>query len=150
MEVEIEPEHLFSLRGCLNLSELILDMERSESCAVQDSISILSTLNPAQSGHLAKIVVMYSYVGRWFNEGCVDSGEDSDEDCVGSGKKDWEGFDTVLSKLANASSDTRGERLTFTLVVTRWCDNGNLIPTVREWLPKQLPRFNGLGLLHVR
>jgi hypothetical protein len=153
MEVDIEPEHLFSLEGCSNLSELTLDMEHSESCSVRDSIYILSTLNPGQLSGLGKIVLETSYVGRWFIEDSQANDEeddqaDSEEDDHAGGKVDWEGLDTVLSKLAKASI-SKGERLTFTLVVMRWGDNYKLMPTVRNWLPKQLAHFYELGLLHV-
>jgi len=163
MEVDVEPEHLFSLKGCSNLSELTLDMENSESHASRDSTFVLSTLDPARSSHLGKIVLRYNYVGRWFDkDGQFDDGNgqagaegtDSDDDQTdseygeGDGKKDWEGLDTVLAKLAKASISMRRKRLTFTLVVLGW-SNGKLMPTVRRWLPKLLPHFNELGLLHV-
>ena len=138
MEVDVEPEHLFSLEDCSNLAELTLDMDRSESCVVQDSISILSTLNPARLGHLGRILLKADYVSRWFNE-----------DGQADGEENWEGLDTVLSKLANAFTSKRGKRLTFTLVVVKWDETGKLMPMVRKWLPKLLPRFNELGLLHI-
>ena len=114
-------------------------MEHSESDVVRDSISILSTLDPARSGRLGKIVLEANYISRWF-----------DKDGQADGGGDWEGLDTVLSKLANVS---REKHLTFILVVMEWCENkkemSGLMSTVRKWLPKLLPRFNGLGLLHV-
>ena len=142
MVVEVEPQHLFTLEDCSNLSELTLEMEHSESNAVQDSISILSTLDPARSGRLVKIVLEANYVSRWFNEdGQPDRGEN------------WEGLDSVLSKLANASTSTERKGLTFILVVMEWCETkelmSELMSTVRKWLPELLPRFNELGLLHV-
>lgn len=166
MEIIIKPRHLPSLEGCLNLSELTLDMEHSESNAVQDFISILSTLDLARSSRLEKIVLKANYVSRWFNEdgepegeedGQVDSDADdqadSDEDGQADDKYDWEGLDAVLSELAETSISARGKRLAFTLVVMQWCDNKGrnkgLMSTVRKWLPKLLPRFNELGLLHV-
>lgn len=171
MEVDVEPEHLFSLKDCSNLSELTLDMKNSESYASRDSTFVLSTLDPARLSHLGKIVLTYNYVGRWFNKDGqfndkngwadaedVDEGSqaDSDDDQAGSecedgdGKKDWEGLDAVLAKLAKASISLRKKKLTFTLVVLRWGgDNKKLMPTARKWLPKLLPRFNELGLLHV-
>jgi len=164
MEVDVEPEHLFSLKDCSNLSELTLDMRNSESHASRDSTFVLSTLDPARLSHLGKIMLRYNYVGRWFNEdGQFDEGNgraggedaDSDDDQAdseygeGDGKKDWEGLDTVLAKLAKASIRMRKKRLTFTLVALKWGDNNKLMPTVRKWLPKLLPRFNELGLLHV-
>ena len=161
MEVDVEAEHLFSLEDCSNLSELTLDMESSESCAVRDSIFVLSTLDPARLGHLGKIVLRYSYVGRWFRDGqpCdwggkdgkadSEDGEADSEDDEADDKEDWEGLDTLLTKLAKASISTREKRLTFTLVVLGWNDTKKLMSMVRKWLPKLLPRFNELGLLHV-
>jgi hypothetical protein len=113
-------------------------MEHSESRLVQDFISILSTLGPAQSIGLGKIVLQTRYIGSWF-----------DEDGQISGKEDWEGLDTILSKLVRATIGKGEERLTFTLVATRWDNNKKLMPMTRKLLPKLLPRFNGLGSLHV-
>ena len=137
-------------------------MEHSESNAIQDSISILSTLDPTRSSSLGKITLEVRYVGRWFDKrGPVDdeedSGEDLEEDSEELGEDDqadhkergWEGLDTILSRLADASIRTRERRLTFTLVVMEWSGNKKLMPTVRKWLPKLLPRFNESGLLHV-
>jgi len=157
MEVDVEPEHLFSLKGCSNLSELTLDMELSESCAVQDSIFILSTLDPTRQSHLGKIVLEARYVGRWFDkDGPTDIGdkrnkdEDEEDESEEEDRVNWEGLDTVLSRLAEVSS-IGGKRLTFVLVVLEWGgdENSELVPTARKWLPKLLPRFNELGLLHV-
>jgi hypothetical protein len=78
------------------------------------------------------------YIGSWF-----------DKDGQVSGKEDWEGLDTILSKLVRATIAKGEERLTFTLVATRWDNNKKLMPTIRKLLPKLLPRFNGLGSLHV-
>ena len=160
MEVVIEPEHLFSLEDCSNLSELTLDMERSESCAVRDSIFILSTLDPVRASCLGKIVLEAAYVSRWFNkDGPVDvedgeegekkakEDEDEDEDEDEEDEKvNWKGLDAVLSKLAKASI---GMRLRFILVVSQRGNNNELVPTIRKWLPELLPRFNELGSLHV-
>jgi hypothetical protein len=115
MEVDVESEHLFSLQDCSKLSELTLDMDRSESCAVRDSIFVLSTLDPARLGHLGKIVLKYNYVGRWFNKDGEPDGEadgegsqaDS-EDGEADDKTDWEGLDTLITKLAKASISARG------------------------------------------
>jgi hypothetical protein len=83
-------------------------------------------------------VLEANYVGGWFNkDGQVD------------GEEDWEGLDTVLSELAEASISTREKRLTFTLVVVKCHNNERFMPAVRKWLPKLLPRFSELGLLHV-
>jgi hypothetical protein len=153
MEVDIEPEHLFSLEACSNLSELTLDMERSESCAIQDSIFILSTLDPAQSNRLEKVVLVVEYASRWFDEhgpvwvkgeGDKDGGEDEIEK-----KVDWKGLDALLSTLAKSSISARRRRLAFILVVLDWHRNSTLRSTTRKWLPKLLPRFSELGLLHV-
>ena len=141
MEVDVEPEFLFNLKDCSNLSELTLDMEHSESCAVQDSIFILSTLNPERMNHLGKIVLKYIYVDRWFDE----EGQLASEDEA----KDWEGLDALLARLANTSITARERRLEFTLVVLISDGNGRKMSMVRRWLPKVLPRFNELGLLHV-
>ena len=155
MEVDIEPEHLFSLEGCSNLSELTLDMEHSESCAIQDSIFILSTLDPERSTRVEKIVLEARYVCRWFNkDGPVSYGKDEDddeddEDEDGDKKVNWEGLDTVLSKLAEASIGVRDKRLTFILVVLEFPGNKEVMSTMKKWLPKLLPCFNELGLLHV-
>lgn len=144
-----------SLDGCSNLSELTLDMERSESNALRDAIVILSTLDPARSGRLGKIALEVRYVSRWFNENgnCEDEDEDEEEDDedgpTGQKSQNWEGLDTILTKLAEASIGTGEKRLSFTLMVTEWPDNKKLVPVVRKWLPKLLPRFNGVGLLHV-
>jgi len=170
MEVVIKPKHLFSLKACSNLSELTLDMESSESCAVRDSIFILSTLDPTRSSRLGKIVLQARYVSRWFNkdgpedveEGEDEEKEDEEEDEDGDKgddeededdeeeedeKVNWKGLDNILSKLAKAAMG--GKRLTFILVVPQWCDNKELVPTIRKWLPKLLPCFNELGSLHV-
>ena len=156
MEIEIEQKHLPSLNGCSNLSELTLDMERSESNALHDAIAILSTLDPARSACLGKIALEVRYVGRWFDEnGTCEEDEDEDEEepdedgPAGRKNQSWEGLDTILSKLAEASIGMREKRLTFTLMATEWSGNKKLMPVVRKWLPKLLPRFNGLGLLHV-
>ena len=138
MEIEIEPQHLPSLEGCSNLSEVALNMEYSESDALQDTISILSTLDPTRSSRLGKITLEARYVSRWFGK----DGKAYDEE-------DWKGLDTLLSKLAKASISTRERRLTFTLVATKWSGTKELMSTARKWLPKLLPRFNELGLLHV-
>ena len=151
MEVDIEPEHLFSLEGCSNLSELTLDMEHVEPCAVQNSIFILSTLDPARTTRMEKIVLETKYVCQWFNsDGPVDyekEEEEAEED--GDEKVDWEGLDTILSKLAEVSIGVRDKRLTFILVVLDFPGNNEVMSTMRKWLPKLLPCFNELGLLHV-
>jgi len=145
--VDIEPGHLFSLEDCSNLSELTLDMERLGSCAVRDSIFILSTLDPARSSRLGKIVLEATYVCLWFDEDSPGSVGDRDEE-DGDEKVNWEGLDTVLSKLAKASISMRGKQLSFILVVSQWRDK-ELVPAIRKWLPELLPRFNKLGSLHV-
>ena len=155
MDIEIEPEHMPSLDGCSNLSELTLDMERSESNALQDAITILSTLDPARSSRLGKIALEVRYVSRWFNEnGNCEEEEEEEEEGDEDGSADvknrgWERLDTILSKLAEASIGTGEKRLTFTLMVMEWHGNKKLMPVARKWMPKLLPRFNGLGLLHV-
>ena len=157
MEIEIEQEHLPSLDGCSNLSELTLDMEHSESNALRDAIAILSTLDPARSARLGKIALEVRYVGRWFNENgnCEEDEDEEDEEefdedgSAGLKKESWDRLDTILSKLAEASISMREKRLTFTLMVMEWSGNKKLMPVARVWLPKLLPRFNGLGLLHV-
>jgi len=147
MDIEIEPQHLPSLEGCSNLSELTLDMERSESSALRDAIAILSTLDPGRSSRLGNIVLEVRYVSRWFDKGCPV--EEDSEDPVDRKKENWEGLDTALSNLAEASIRMREKRLTFTMVVMDWYGNKKLTSVMRKWLPKLLPRFNGLGLLHV-
>jgi hypothetical protein len=162
MEVDIEPEHLFSLEACSNLSKLTLDMKHSESCAIQDSIFILSTLDPAQSNRLEKVVLVAAYADQWFDEhgpicvkgeGDEDGGEDKDEgdydDDEEEWKVDWKGLDALLSTLAKSSISTRRRRLEFILVVLEGYRGNNLLSTTRKWLPKLLPRFSELGLLHV-
>jgi len=154
MDIEIEREHMPSLDGCSNLSELTLDMEHSESNALRDAIDILSTLNPAKSDRLGKIALEVRYVSRWFDEnGTCEEGEEDEEELDEDGpagcKERWEGLDAILSKLAKASISRREKRLTFTLMVMEWSGNKKLMPVVKKWLPKLLPRFNGLGLLHV-
>ena len=134
-EIYVEPRHQFSLDDCSNLSELTLDMERWESSVVQDPISILSILDPTPPSRLGKSVVEANHIGAWFNK----KGR-------ANGDEDWERFDTVLSKLTVASINARGKRLTSILVVV---DNKKFVPAVRKWLPRLLPRFNGLGMLHV-
>jgi len=111
-------------------------MECWESDAIQDSISILSTLNPTQSS-LGKIVLEVPSA-------------DGSKRTVGP-VMGWigGGLDTILSKLADASVNTRRKRLTLTLVVVEQWGHGKLAPAVKKWLPKLLPRFNKLGLLHV-
>ena len=144
---DVEPEHLFSLEDCSCLSELTLDMEHVESCVVQNSVFILSTLDPARSRCLRKIVLEAWYFHRWFtSDGPVNYEKEEEEEEEGDKKVDWEELDTVLSKLAKASSSARGKRLTFILVVLKYKE---LISTMRKWLPKLLPRFNEVGLLHV-
>ena len=151
MGIEIEPQHLPTLDGCSNLSELTLDMEWS-SCSFNDCISILSTLDPARSSRLGKIMLEVSYL-KWFNkDGPVEDEEDEeelDDERPAGRKKGWERLDAVLSDLAEASTRPRDKRLTFTLVVLRRGNNRELMQIVRKWLPKLLPRFNELGLLHV-
>lgn len=140
----VKPEYLFNLGDCPNLSELTLNMEPSEPCAVQDSIFVLSTLNPERTNRLEKIVLAYHYVDFWFDgEGQLTNEDDEDAD--------WEGLDALLAQLANTSITARGRRLAFTVVVPRPYSNREItiMPTVRRWLPKVLPRFNELGLLHV-
>lgn len=157
MEIEVGPQHLPSLKGCSNLSEVTLDMERAELCVVRSAISILSTLDPARSSRLEKIILEANYVSGWFDKdgqpssgegGRVNDDEDIQADSVDD-NEDWEGLDTVLSGLAKASISARGKRLTFTLVVVEWCNDKGLMSVVRKWLPKLLPRFNESGLLHV-
>jgi len=127
-------------------------MERSP-CSFNDCVSILSTLDPARSSRLEKIVLEVTYL-EWFSkDGPAEDEEDEGalgDDSPAGRKKRWEGLDAVLSDLAEATMRPRDERLTFTLVVLRgWRDNRELMPTMRKWLPKLLPRFNELGLLHV-
>ena len=122
MDIEIEPEHMPSLDGCSNLSELTLDMEHSESNALQDAITILSTLDSARSSRLGKIALEVGCVSRWFGENgnCEeDEDEEGDEDGLADVKNQgWERLDTILSKLAVASIGTGEKMLTFTLMVT--------------------------------
>jgi hypothetical protein len=112
--------------------------ESAPSCPIQNTISILSTLDPARSSRLGKIVLEVTRAGSWFSvDGRAVYGED------------WEGLDTVLSKLGKVSISKGEKRLTFILVITRRGYDENLMPMVRKWLPKHLPRFNELGVLHV-
>lgn len=143
-DIDVEPEHLFSLKGCSSLSELILDMDHSDTCAVRDSISILSTLSPERMNRLGKIVLRNSFVNQWFDED--DQPASEDDKAI-----DWEGLDSLLAQLANTSIAAREKRLTFTLVVREYFSDGpgKIMSTLRRWLPKLLPRFNELGLLHV-
>ena len=120
-------------------------MEGVGSSAVQDSIFILSTLDPARSRCLGKIVLETWYARRWFKSDDPVNYEEEE----GDKNVDWEELDTVLSKLAKASSSGRGKRLTFILVVLEWGDNKELVSTMRKRLPKLLPGFDETGLLHV-
>ena len=149
LEVEIQPEDLFSLEDASNLSELTLDMERSESCAIRDSIYILSTLDPVRSSRLGKITLEARYVSRWFNKDGPIEVKEKEKDEEEGDEEDWEGLDTVLSKLAKVSINMRGKRLAFILVVLKWSCNEELVSATRKWLPKLMPRFNELGSLHV-
>lgn len=99
-------------------------MEPSESCAVQDSIFVLSTLNPERTNRLEKIVLVYDF---WFDE----EGQLTNEDDEAA---DWEGLDALLAQLANTSITARGRRLAFTVVVPRPYSNMKItiMPTVRR------------------
>jgi hypothetical protein len=160
MEVTIEPEHLFSLEDCSNLSKLTLNMELSESYAVRDSILILSTLDPERSSRLGEIALEVRYAGVLFDQDGPlevrvqrmddeDEGDESDESDNGDNKVNWQELDDLLWKLAKASINMRGKRLTFIWVTLEWHNNEEIMSAIRKWLPKLLPRFSGLGLLHV-
>ena len=127
----------FSLEGCFNLSELTLDMERTDSCIVTTSVNILSTLDPLQRNRLERITLTTSCAHRWF--------------CKGSRTeltRVWGDLDIVLSELTKAAIGMRGKRLTFVLVSTGGHKEG-CISFGRKWLPKMLPHFHELGSLHV-
>ena len=137
-------------------------MEHVESHVLHHTISVLSTLGPTRSGRLGNIVLEVWYVNQVFNkdgpveneEGEEGEGEEEEEefdedDPTDRKERGWERLDTILSKLAQASISMRERRLTFTLVFMKQRGNERLLSTVRKWLPKLLPRFNELGLLHV-
>ena len=132
-------------------------MEYSESCVVQDSIFILSTLDLRRTDRLRMITLETSHVGSRFKKvrsagsyfGARDGDqEDEGDDEIGA-KVNWGGLDDVLSKLAKVSLYTREKRLMFVLVDLERRGNNKLTPTGGKWLPELLPRFNELGLLHV-
>ena len=128
-------------------------MGQSGSHALHDTITILSTIDPAQSGCLEKIVLEVKWV-EWFSENSlVDCEENFEEhgggNPAGRKKQSRGGLDTILSGLAKASISMRGKRLAFTLVVLECDNNRELMPTVRKWLLKLLPCFKEFGLLHV-
>lgn len=123
----------FSLEGCFNLSELTLDMERTDSCIVTTSVNILSTLDPLQRNRLERITLTTSCVHRWF--------------CKGPRTeltRVWGDLDIVLSELTKAAIGMRGKRLTFVLVSTGGHKEG-CISFGRKWLPKMLPIFMNWG-----
>lgn len=114
-------------------------------------------LDPGRSSHLEEIVLEVGSVCRWSDKDGplrteVRAGEEDnedkseDEDCE---VNHWRGLDAVLSKLAKAPISMRGERLLFSLVVLEGPNDGKLVSMVRKWLPKLLPQFSELGLLHV-
>jgi len=74
------PACLLSLEDCSNLSELTLDMEHSESHIIHHSISVLSTLDPAQSSRLGKIALEVWSANQLFDEDGPVEDEDSEED----------------------------------------------------------------------
>jgi len=131
-------------------------MEHTESHIIHHSISVLSTLDPAQSSRLGKITLEVWCVSQLFNkdgpvedEGSEVEEEFDEDDPINLEERGWEGLDTVLSKLAEASISMRDKRLAFTLVIMKQRGNERLLSTARKWLPEVLPRFNELGLLHV-
>lgn len=115
-------------------------MEYSESCVVQDSIFVLSTLNPARSSYLREIALEVGCAAnRLFWEG--EHAEDK--------RMKWKELDDILSTLAKASVDLRGSRLAFALVLLKSREDGRLVSVARRRLLKLLPRFDELGSLHV-
>lgn len=138
MDFDLEPGPLLCLKECLNLSELALDMRFSYSCAIQYPALVLSTLDPARSSRLGKIVLT-SRLCELFNEdGLVDGGDGQD--------RRWGKLDVVLSELARVHVCKREKWLSFTLTGP---GDDKLVLTARMWLPKLLPRFSEQGLFHV-
>lgn len=94
IEVDIEPEHLFSTFGletCLNLSKLTLNTEFLESCTVKHSVFILSTLDLTRSSRFGETEFATGCIHGWVSEDdplCVvveiDGKEDESENEDGS------------------------------------------------------------------
>ena len=111
------------------------------------SVYIFSALDPARSSRLGGIVLEEGYHFEWLTRGGpIRTGKKGDEE---GEKANWKVLDTVLSKLAIASTSMREKRLVFILVVLDRNCNKELISATRKWLLKLLPRFNELGSLHV-
>jgi hypothetical protein len=154
--VDVGPEHLFSLEDCSNLFELTLSVALSGLHQVRFATIILSTLGLARSSHLERIILRMGYVDYLFDrDGLAYAGDEegNDEDDGGEGSEkarvNWMGLDEVLSELAKSSIKVTGKPLTFTLVSTWWRGNEKRMHGVKKWLPRMLPRFRELGLLHV-
>jgi len=63
MEIDAEPEHLFSLEDCSNLSELTLDIRNPGPHLLGLYLRPPPTLDPARLGCLGKIMLTHNYVG---------------------------------------------------------------------------------------
>lgn len=134
MFLQLKGQPPFSLGGCFNLSELTLDMECTDSCAVTTSFNILSTLDQIQRSRLEWIRLTTSCVYQWV--------------CKGSRierAQAWGNLDNILSELAGVAMSMGGKRLTFAFVCTR--GHEKCISVGMKWLPELLPRFYELGLL---
>ena len=125
---------LFSLGSCLNLSELVLDMEDTNLCIATTSADILSTLYPIERCRLEWITLTtgctYRLFGKEPRTGIVQA---------------WGKLDVVLSELAKVAV-RRGERLSFVLVSSGRHRGGCLV-SGEKWLSELLPRFRELGSL---
>jgi hypothetical protein len=132
-----EGQPLLNLRGCFNLSELTLDMERTSSCIVTTSTNVLLTLDQTQPSRLECIKLVTGCVYRWF---CKEARTQL--------ARAWEGLDIVLSELAKVVIGTGGKRLTF-ILVSAGGHKDECIPFGRKWLFDLLPRFHELGALRI-
>lgn len=126
-----EAESLFSLDGCLNLSELTLDMEDTDLCLLTTSTDILSTFDRTQGARLKRIKLITTCIYKWLCNGSRDQLAQA-----------WSNLDTILSKLARVVNTTDGEKLTFSLASAQ---GGKCVPFGRKWLPERLHCFHQLG-----
>jgi hypothetical protein len=112
-------------------------MRQTNSCIVETSASILSTLDPTKCDGLEEITLNTTFVSHFL-----------DKAARAERVQDWKNLDTTLSKHATASINITGRRLMFSFVPSEVHGEKCLV-FAREWLPKLLPRFHELGSLRV-
>lgn len=132
-ELEVLPPP--SLALCVNLSELVLNMNGSYSCIVETPAAVLTTLLEANCPNLSEITVEVEDAKEWFLA-------ESRAECADS----WKYLDSTLATLAVRLMNARGKELVFVMEVT--CTD-DAIHRAKKWLPRLLPRFDGEGSLHV-